>query len=200
MLDASPNRVPGSPALPSPQRLSIPRTPVSGRSAMDRTALLDPDSGPPSVPSTPVKTTAATSVEVLLEGTMRTAGSDWFHGGQAWFPAELLNVHCAPAPDTSSHPAFEDEMQEPAGEDVWVQVRVPVMREQPVLWVRMEAVRRVHEDGVMPSELGQEVEVSQLCNGRAVWYRGRLVPAPQGAAPCSCSLPAMSHPPLVLAP
>lgn len=172
MLDASPNRVPGSPALPSPQRLSIPRTPVSGRVN---------DSGPPSVPSTPVKTTAATSVEVLLEGTMRTAGSDWFHGGQAWFPAELLNVHCAHAPDTSSHPAFEDEMQEPAGEEVWVQVRVPVMREQPVLWVRIEAVRRVNEDGVMPSELGQEVEVSQFCNGRAVWYRGRLVPAPQGA-------------------
>ena len=31
VLDASPNRVPGSPAQPSPQRLSIPRTPVSAR-------------------------------------------------------------------------------------------------------------------------------------------------------------------------
>jgi len=190
VLDASPNRVPGSPAQPSPQRLSIPRTPVSARSLLDRSALADSDSGPASVPGTPVRTTAATSVEVLMEGTMRTAGSEWFHAGQAWFPAELLNVHRAPAADMGPHPAFEDEEQEGAAEEqeeVWVQLRVPVMREQPVLWVRIEAVRRVSQGGVLPSEVAQDVEVSQLLDGRWVWYRGRLVAAPPGASPCSPS-------------
>lgn len=180
VLDGSPHRVPGSPIIPSPQRLSIPRTPVSGRSLLERSLL---DSGPPSVPPTPSSTTTATSVEVLFRGTMRSACSGWFYGGEAWFPAELLDIYRDPAaPRNGEHPAFENETQDTAGLDdvqIWVQVRVPAALEQPVFWVKMQAVRRVKSGGVQPTVAGEEVEVAQILDGCCIWYRGRLLAAPR---------------------
>lgn len=173
VLDSSPNRVPGSPVLPSPQRISIPRTPVSGRSLLEKRSLLDAVT-----PHTPACSTNLTSVEVLLRGTMRTAASPWFRDGEAWFPAELLNLYRAPAP-SADHQHFECEIQEEEVSEqgqVWVQVRVPALLEQAIIWVKIESVRRVKNGcNVQPSQVGQDVEVSQMEDGRCIWYRGRLL-------------------------
>ena len=171
VLEVSPNRVSGSPVVPSPQRFSIPRTPVSARSHAERPL---PDSGPTSLPHTPSSTTKATSVEVLFCGTMRTADSGWFDDGEAWFPAELLGVHHAPA-SGDTHPAFEPDAEKTVGqgeEQVWVQVAVPVLREQPIIWVKIQAVRPVRTGGVLPTRDDEPVEVSEALDGRFVWYRG----------------------------
>lgn len=194
VLDGSPNRVPGSPIVPSPQRLSIPRTPVSGRSLLERSLL---DSGPPSMPPTPSSTTTATSVEVLFRGTMRTAGSGWFCGGEAWFPAELLDIYRDPAAarSTAAHPAFENEEEDSTGPEdvqVWVRVHVPAVLEQPVFWVKIQAVRRVKSGGMLPTIVGEEVEVAEILDGCCIWYRGRLLTAPRaGAGGASAGAPAV---------
>ena len=151
VLDASPNRLPGSPLLPSPQRLSIPRTPVSARSLLERSLVAD---GPPSVPPTPTST-KATSVEVLLRGTMRTTASEWFDHGEAWFPAEVVNLYRPPSSTQPWHPAFENEAEreEQAHEpQVWVQVRVPALLEQALIWVKIEVVRPVKPAGLVFEE------------------------------------------------
>ena len=178
VLDGSPNRLPGSPIVPSPQRLSIPRTPVSGRSLLERSQL-------DSVPPTPSSTTTATSVEVLFRGAMRTACSGWFLGGEAWFPAELLDIYRDPdAAHAGAHPAFESEVGATGPEDAqtWVQVRVPAVLEQPVFWAKIQAVRRVKSGGIQPTTAGEEVEVAQILDGCCIWYRGRLLTASRAGA------------------
>ena len=154
-------------------------------------------------------------MEVLFDGTMRTAASDWFHAGQAWFPADLLNVYRTPETllnvyrtppvPSENHPAFESEDNasnahnevdnlsnadnvdnvlppSPPRPQVWVQVRVAALRERPVVWVKIEGVRRVKASGVVPTLVGEEAEVCQIEDGGCIWYRGRLMPPPQ--APC----------------
>ncbi|KAJ1478880.1 hypothetical protein T484DRAFT_1903800 [Baffinella frigidus] len=141
---------PGSPHAPSPQHLSIPRTPRSVNVSLDLSA---------SLPPTPLKSVTSVLIEVLASGTLRTASSKWFHG-QAWFPATMHALHVADS-------------------RVFVQVLLLGCSSRDLEWVPLDSVRKVKRVGLRSlCATGDDVEAAEVLGAIRVWYKGRMVPPP----------------------